>query len=59
MVLVEGDNFTKIRIDKYSGILNDGNDAPDKEDLMQMLADSPRGQIKFRYLCGRYTTGCS
>ena len=41
-----GDNITKMWKDKYSGILNDVDDTPDKEDLRQMLADSPRGQIK-------------
>ena len=32
-----------MQTDKYSGVLNDVNDAPDKEDLRQMLAVSPRG----------------
>ena len=32
--------------DKYSGMPNDVDEAPDKEDMRQMLADSPRGRLK-------------
>ena len=44
-----GNNITKMWKDNYSGILNDFIDAHDKEDLRQMLADSPRGQIKLTF----------
>ena len=41
-----GDHITKMWKDKCSCLLNDFNDATNKEDLRQMLADTSRGLIK-------------